>query len=580
MDKVKPRSLRFIWALLLFFLFSLSWYFIHTFYDQQVISQQTNYLEKKADLFLELSNGELSKIEQLATKKTLGEEERLTGLDAKGNILFDTFDPRLQGERSDRPEIQAVLKNNSLGKSLRKSPTLDKKLLYVAVPIKKKNELLGILRIAEPVTAFWPEARQMKQGIFLVYFTLCSLVSYVLYKIIQRRNRPIETILPVLKRMIADPAHAETIIADTSQWDELYQSVNQVSQGLSQTYQSYQATEKQFYFLLEELTIGVFLLNSQHEITFMNQALKEQLGVYLDLLEKESFEKVIVEPELIQMVYQLTEKTPFIHQEIVTQHWKKRLAISLSYFSETEQILGVSYDFTRIHQLEKMQKDFVGNVSHELKTPITSLIGFTETLLDGAKEDPETLTAFLTIMQKEAHRLEKLTQEIILLSKGSEITYEKERIQLQPFFTQMIEGYQTMIQEKNLLVTIEGSQTATFETPLALFYPICKNLIENALHYSLPNGKIGIQFSQEQGLHFSIQDFGIGIATEDLARIFERFYRVDKARTRNTGGSGIGLAIVKDYVERLSGTITVKSHPGIGTTFTVYLPIIESVTES
>ncbi len=391
----------------------------------------------------------------------------------------------------------------------------------------------------------------------------------------RQRNRPVETILPVLKRMIQDPTHAETIISDTSQWDELYQSVNQLSEGLSRSYQSYRATEKQFYFLLEELTIGVFLLDNQHDITFINQAMKEQLGFYQEIHGHQAFESIIMEPALIQMVYQLTEEVPFIHQEIVTNQRKKRLDISLSYFSETEQILGVSYDFTRIHQLEKMQKDFVGNVSHELKTPITSLIGFTETLLDGAKDDPKTLTTFLEIMQKEAQRLESLTQEIIQLSKGSEMVYDEEQIQLRPFFNQLIAGYRRIIQEKNLSLILEGPNDIIFQTKMELFYPVIKNLIENAIHYSIPNGKILIHYTNQNGLLIAIQDFGIGISQSNLERIFERFYRVDKARTRNTGGSGIGLAIVKDYVERLGGTIHVESHLGIGTTFTIHLPNLE-----
>ena len=571
----KKRPLYGSWLILVLFLFSFGWFFINKFYDQQVISQQATYLEKKAELFLALSNDDLNAIASLATSETLGEEERITALDANGQILFDTFDESIAGTRSDRPEIQAVLKNNPIGRSLRESPTLNKKLLYVAVAIKQDKKLIGILRIAEPVNAFWPESRQMKQAIFLVYVTLCALITFFIFKLMRQRNRPVETILPVLKRMIQDPTHAETIISDTSQWDELYQSVNQLSEGLSRSYQSYRATEKQFYFLLEELTIGVFLLDNQHDITFINQAMKEQLGFYQEIHGHQAFESIIMEPALIQMVYQLTEEVPFIHQEIVTNQRKKRLDISLSYFSETEQILGVSYDFTRIHQLEKMQKDFVGNVSHELKTPITSLIGFTETLLDGAKDDPETLTTFLEIMQKEAQRLESLTQEIIQLSKGSEMVYDEEQIQLRPFFNQLIAGYHRIIQEKNLSLILEGPNDIVFQTKMELFYPVIKNLIENAIHYSIPNGKVLIHYTNQNGLLIAIQDFGIGISQSDLERIFERFYRVDKARTRNTGGSGIGLAIVKDYVERLGGTIHVESHLGIGTTFTIHLPNLE-----
>lgn len=572
---VKKKQWRFLsWLFLLLLIYATGWFFIAKFYDQQVVSQQSRYLEEKADLFLQLSNQKMDQLEPLMSQYPLDPGERLTALDSNGNILFDTSDATLQGQRSDRPEIQAVLKNQTLGRSLRPSETIKKELLYVAIPMKQDQELIGILRIAESTESFWPESSQMKSAIFLVYFILCGLFTFSLFKILRQRNHPIETILPVLKRMIKEPTHSETIISNSSQWNELYQSVNQLSEGVSQRYQSYQATEKQFYFLLEELSIGVFLLNKEHQITFMNQAMKEQIAYYQTLPDNASFESIVSEAELIQMVYQLSVNLPFIHQEIITHHQKKRLDISLSFFNDTQQILGVSYDFTRIHQLEKMQKDFVGNVSHELKTPITSLIGFTETLLDGAKDDPETLTTFLQIMQKEAYRLEKLTQEIIQLSKGDEVTYTTETINLYQFFHQLTSGYQQIILDKKITVDIQGPKDFDFKTKMALFYPLCKNLIENALYYSLANGKVIIHFTQTLGLHFTIQDFGIGISPEDIERIYERFYRVDKARTRNTGGSGIGLAIVKDSVEQLNGSIDLESHLGVGTTFTVQLPFL------
>lgn len=570
----KNRPFYLSWFLLLLLIFSTGWFFMAKFYDQQVLSQQSRSLEEKAQLFLQFSDQKIVDLEKIIESPSFDLEERLTGLDADGNILFDTYNPNLHGQRSNRPEIKAVLKNQKLGRSLRASDTVHTEMLYVALPVKIDNQLVGILRIAEPTQAFWPESIQMKRAIFLVYFLLCCSFSFALFKIIRQRNHPIETILPVLKRMIEEPEHAETIISNSTQWNELYQSVNQLSEGVSQRYQTYQATEKQFYFLLEELTIGVFLLDESHQITFMNQAMKEQLSYYLDFPEQAAFDSVVSEAALIQMVYQLSDSVPFIHREIITHSDNKRLDVSLSYFNETKQILGVSYDFTRIHQLEKMQKDFVGNVSHELKTPITSLIGFTETLLDGAKEDPDTLTAFLEIMQKEAYRLEKLTQEIIELSKGEDISYPVESINVYDFFAQLRSGYQTIIAEKNIDLVLTGPSDYLFETQMALFYPICKNLLENALYYSLPDGKVHIDFLPNEGLTITIQDFGIGISPEDIERIYERFYRVDKARTRNTGGSGIGLAIVKNSVERLGGSIVLDSHLGIGTTFTVHLPLL------
>ena len=355
------------------------------------------------------------------------------------------------------------------------------------------------------------------------------------------------------------------------QWEELYQSVNVLSEQMSHTYQAYSASEKRLYTLLNELMIGVFIIDGEGQLLLMNATMQEQLGHLATPLQR-SFTESITDTQLIQMIYQINGEHPVIHEEIKTSH-ERVLDITLRYFEEANQILGVSYDLTRIRQLEKLQKDFVGNVSHELKTPVTSLIGFTETLLDGAKDDPETLTAFLKIMQKDVYRLESLIQEIIQLSKSADIDYHIQVLNVKQVLQQLLANYTPVIQEKNLTVTLEGDPALTFTTKVEIFYPICKNLIENAINYSLPNGHIHIQFAEKNGLVFQVQDFGIGIEKEEQTRIFERFYRVDKARARNSGGTGLGLAIVKDYVEILGGSIDVDSHLGVGSTFCVYLPM-------
>lgn len=561
------------WPLLLLLLFSSGWYLIDKFYDQQVINQQERYLANKGELFLEIANQKIETLESFIQLKSLEDNERLTVLDEKGNILFDSFDPNLSGQRSDRPEVQAILKNNTIGRALRMSPTLNKKLLYIALPIKKEQQMIGILRLAEPLEDFWPAAKTMKQGIFYVYLLLCSLFSLLLYQVLRQKNRPLEIILPVLNKMIADPEHTETIIANSPQWENLYQSINQLSEQMSQNYRNYRATEKQFYYLLEELTIGVFLINAQHELVFANQTLKNQFDLKTKVKLPTPFEELFHDAMFIQMIYQLSHTQPFLQQKLITGSTNLRLDLSLRYFPETQQILGVSYDFTRIHQLEQMQKDFVANVSHELKTPVTSLIGFTETLLDGAKEEPEILTQFLQIMQKDAYRLEKLIQEILLLSKGEGVTFPEEEVLLIDFFQQLITRYESVIQEKELQVELKGEPTLTLSTKLDLFYPIFKNLFENALNYSFAKGSVTICFEEHPSSYlFVVQDTGIGISKEEQSRVFERFYRADKARSRLVGGSGIGLAIVKDYIARLEGTITLESYLGVGSRFEVQLP--------
>lgn len=249
--------------------------------------------------------------------------------------------------------------------------------------------------------------------------------------------------------MIAQPNQTEMILQPSPEWEELYQTVNQLSEQMSQTYQAYTATENQLYTLLNELMIGVFIIDEQHQLVMMNPTMKEQLGIFQEIDPATNFAEQIKDTQLIQLIYRVNEETP-IHEEVTIHDPNERvLDVNLRIFNEQRQLLGISYDLTRVRQLEKVQQDFVSNVSHELKTPVTSLIGFTETLLDGAKEDPETLKEFLTIMQNEARRLERLIQEIIQLSKGQQkLPYPTETLQLMPLLQQLIGSYQSLLKKK------------------------------------------------------------------------------------------------------------------------------------
>ncbi|WP_122646587.1 sensor histidine kinase [Enterococcus mediterraneensis] len=566
----------FAWILLLSAIFFGAWRLISNFYQQQVLSQQEQYLEKKADLLIRLSkNGaDQTELMRLAENYVENSDERVTLLNSDGEIIFDTFDSDLSGTRSDRPEVQAVLSGSKLGFSVRYSRTLDQELLYVALPLTVKNQRTGILRIAEATAGFLAHAEAVKRSILFVYLLLCLLIILLLMYFLRQKNRPIETVLPVLKKVVANPKQSEMILQTSPQWEELYQTVNQLSEQMSQTYRAYTATEEQLYTLLNELMIGVFIIDEQHRLVMMNHAMQEQLGIFQEPELNRNFAEQIKDTQLIQLIYHVNEQTPFIHEEVTIREPIERvLDINLRIFNEQRQILGISYDLTRIRQLEKVQQDFVGNVSHELKTPVTSLIGFTETLLEGAKDDPETLTEFLTIMQKEAKRLERLIQEIIQLSRGEQDThYAIETIQLYPLIKQLIAAYQTYIDDKNLTIVIEGNPQAEWPTKLELFYPIIKNLVENAIQYSPAESSITIRYQTTNTLTITVSDQGIGIDPDDQQRIFERFYRVDKARSRHSGGTGLGLAIVKDYTQRLQGTVTVESHLGVGSTFQVSLP--------
>ncbi|MFP3768624.1 ATP-binding protein [Enterococcus faecium] len=568
---------RLFFLILLVSLFFGGWQLISHYFQQQIVEQQESYLTKKAQLLIRQLDVENL---QATQNKTALEEfvhqsnERITLMDATGKILFDTNNETLNEQRNSRPEIKAVLNGGNLGSALRKSTTLNEDLLYVALPVKKSGQLEAILRIAEPTSGFLPRTESFRRWVFFFFLSFFLVLAGMIYYLIYQKNQPLKTVLPVLKKMVQNPNQAEVIMQTPDQWEELYQTINALSEQMSKMYRAYTTTEEQLYTLLNELMIGVFLIDdADSRLLLLNPKMQLHLNV-VSYQPEQRYTEVIQEPKLIQLIHQVTPEHPLIHQEITLTEGRQTLDLSLRYFTNSEgsgQILGVAYDLTKVRRLEKLQKDFVGNVSHELKTPVTSLIGFTETLLDGAKDDPQTLTSFLEIMQKDAIRLDKLIREIIQLSKDGENSYEIQTIYIEPYFQQIVQNYQPIIEKKRLTIRLIG-KNEPFTTKADILYPIIKNLIENAVQYSKSDSEIIIRYQATDDLSFSVQDFGIGIDIEDQERIFERFYRVDKARSRHSGGTGLGLAIVKDYVQLLHGTITVDSHLGTGSTFTVTIP--------
>ena len=322
--------------------------------------------------------------------------------------------------------------------------------------------------------------------------------------------------------------------------------------------------------------IGVFILDEEQQLVMINPTMQEQLGITEALSLPTEFASVIKDPGLIQLIYRINKHQPVLQEELrLKLPEEKVLDINLRLFNEQKQLMGISYDLTRVRQLEKMQKDFVSNVSHELKTPVTSLIGFTETLLAGAMHDPEITEEFLVIMQKDAQRLQRLIQDIIQLSKTeAELQYELQPIELPTLFQQLKDSYRQLLAEKQVTLTLTGSEPTYWLTNREFFYPIIKNLVENAIQYSPKNSQVKLSWrlTAADQLEVTVRDQGLGIDQDDQERIFERFYRVDKARARHSGGTGLGLAIVKDYTEKLGGTLHLTSHPQVGSTFSVAFP--------
>ena len=568
----------FVPLVLLCLLFFGSWKLANHFYTKELLEQQEEFLTSNGELIIHrLDLNQLDSETNRAAIETFSKEahDRITLLDAQGKILFDSTEPTLSGSRENRPEVKIVLNSNAVGSSVRYSTTLKTELLYTAQPIRSENQTVGILRVAKRTSAFQPKTRNFQRTIFIILLLFYVFIYLIICYLIYQRNRPIETVLPVLQRMLKEPEKSNYVMQNSTQWQELYVTVNQISEQLNETYAAYTSTEEQFSTLFHELTIGVFIIDMDGRFVMVNPAMEELLQI--GGAAHHYYWQVIEDNRFIQLIQQVLVDKNQVHQEISAKlPTSMNLDIRLRYIENEikgDQIMGTVYDLTHVRRLEKIQRDFVGNVSHELKTPVTSLLGFTETLLDGAKDDPELTEEFLTIMQNDAKRLQRLIQDIIELSKDSEdLSEDRQTIELHYFLQQQIGLYQHLLKNKQITVTIDGAENCFYQTRLTFFQPIIKNLLENAVQYSPENSDITLSYRLADELVLTVTDHGIGMSKDDQKRIFERFYRVDKARARNSGGTGLGLAIVKEYSEILGGTVNVESHPKLGSTFTITLP--------
>ena len=325
---------------------------------------------------------------------------------------------------------------------------------------------------------------------------------------------------------------------------------------------------------------GLLLVDERGIVTLVNRSYREMFQ-YDDLSIGQFYHGILPSPEvetLIEDVY-LTEEVHRRQLSIRTGFNQKTYMVSAApIFSDTGMLRGTTLlfnDITELKRLEKMRKDFVANVSHELKTPLTSIRGFSETLLDGAKEVPELRDQFLDIIQKEATRMQMLVEDLLELSRLERDDFQMELVSVD--LNQLVDEVCLLLSQKaskkSIQLETKHEGTVVLQADLNRMKQVIMNLVANAINYSPEGSRVDIAVeAMADSYKLRVKDNGIGIAEKEVSRIFERFYRVDKARSRNSGGTGLGLAIVKHIIDLHHATIDVDSEEGKGTTFTIRFP--------
>lgn len=473
-----------------------------------------------------------------------------------------------------------ITQHKASGESIRSSHTLGYNMMYVANPVKENGKVIAVIRTSIALNRIDAVLKGLWFSLGLamaVAFLISGWISYVLAR---KFTRPIEASIEVSNRLIEKDYDSRVHVNASGELQQLAKAINNLAHNLKQQMDEIDENEQQLTAVLENMDSGVMLIQTSGRIMLVNRAMEEMTGLSSgELIGKRHIEagKSFGLSQLIDRSLKTGER---FRDEVHLYYPKERIldAHIAPYVGESGELRGVVavlHDVTETRRLEQIRSEFVANVSHELKTPVTSVKGFAETLLDGAMYDEATLREFLKIIYDESDRLHRLISDILDLSRIEQhrIPLKMEQLNVVDVITETAQTMRKRIEKKQLELVLPQKRHVMMEADKDRLRQILLNLVTNAIAYTPDKGRIEISLiERENELDLIVSDTGIGISEKDLPRIFERFYRVDKARSRQSGGTGLGLAIVKHLVESYHGKIRVESEEGKGSTFIVTLP--------
>lgn len=499
-----------------------------------------------------------------------------------GQIIRDNNELSLQEIYSEIPKLKKIIDRGQT--EFKGFHAIDEHngFFHYVMPVQNAEQLNAYLVLSLSVEPL-KTTNQKILGLLVISFGIaCVLILIAGTKITEQYMRPIESATMVANELARGNYKARTYEDRMDATGMLSQSINILARNLQQMTAAQEMQQDRLQTLIESMGSGLILIDGKGYINLVNRFYKDIFDIdpdeYLTRLYYEAFEheEIISLVEQIFMTERSVRKQFYLPLKIERRHFEVYGAPIIGTNEEWKGVVLVFHDITEIKKLEQMRKDFVANVSHELKTPMTSIKGFSETLLDGAMEDKQMREYFLNIILKETDRLQSLINDLLDLSNIEQESFKLNisKVNLKNILKEVTIILQSKAEEKQITLRTQiEAEHLEVEGDLYRLKQIFINLINNALNYTLNQGKVEIDcVDLGEKIKVNISDTGIGINKDEIPRIFERFYRVDKARSRNSGGTGLGLAIVKHLVEAHNGKITVKSELNKGTTFSVILP--------
>lgn len=518
---------------------------------------------------------------------------RITVIDGVGTVLADSNeDPLRMDKHGGRPEIQEAA-TGKMGTSLRFSKTLGQNMLYVAIPLKIDTPQSGVLRLAVSGAALDTVMSSLRKKLLFGLLLIALIAAILSYYQARRISTPLEEMRRGAERLACgDTEHPITISGGTipREMKELSNSLNNMAEQLNGRIKIISQQRNELEAVFSSMTDGVLAIGPDHTIIHINRAAADLFHINHQAVQGLVFESILRNRILQEFINDSLKSDVTIKQDLALLEGGQQMTLRAHAhpLNDGEQnrmgSLIVLNNQTRINQLETIRQEFVANVSHELKTPITAIQGYVETLLDGAIENSADAAKFLTIIHRQSSRLDAIVDDLLTLARIEDTSrndkMELRQEQLYPILETAIQSCSVAAEQKNISISMECSPDITASVNLPMLEQALINLLTNAVSYSPKDSAVNLSVMQQQHpgygkiICISLQDQGPGISNDHKKRIFERFYRCDKARSREHGGTGLGLSIVKHIADCHNGTVELVSQPGKGSTFSLILPVV------